>query len=267
MKSIYMALASLGLAAAGAALACPALADSDAIHPRLDYGGTLGRPPRLPTASELPDQIRLSKAIGDPVFSRGRREMLGEIADVWIDREIVAVVTLDRVKGAIPWSSLEFQGTPSPRFNIDLTIDDVRNAPAPSETVGLHEFKKDLLRATAVDEHGHELGKVNDVVAEFSSGTIDAVVIETGSPLTPKEDHAVAWSAVREIPVAGTPLVLTLSAEQLAQAPLMVTKAPAAAVGERGTTGNDASSGSSQDSGPLENSTKTFETPPPTRRH
>jgi hypothetical protein len=87
--------------------------------------------------------------------------------------------------GAIPWSSLSFQGAPTPRFVVDLSRDDLRNAP-PLQGDGLRDVKKDVLGAKVIDAQGKDLGTVHDLVASFSTGAIDAVVIETGKHAAPE---------------------------------------------------------------------------------
>lgn len=101
---------------------------------------------------------------------------------------------------------------------------------------------------------------MSDIVATLSSGAIDALVIETGGALMPKEEHAVAWSAARIAP-DGKALVLSLSRDQLAQAPVMMTKAPEAAQGS-----GSVSSGTSNPSATLKNSTVGRVPEPSTRR-
>jgi hypothetical protein len=66
-------------------LSARALADRNPVQPNLAYGGTKDRAPRTPAVSELPSQIRLSKAIGASVVSRDGAK-LGTVADAWIDR-------------------------------------------------------------------------------------------------------------------------------------------------------------------------------------
>jgi sporulation protein YlmC with PRC-barrel domain len=260
MRTITVLLAGAALMMAAQGFSTMALADSNPLQPNLDYGRTKDRPPRTPTVSELPSQIRLSKAIGGSVVSRNGTE-LGTIGDAWIDHDDrIGVVTLSGKKGTIPWNSLTFQGEPTPRFVVDLSPDDLHNAP-PLQGAGLRDVRKDVLGAKIVDPQGKDLGTVHDIVASFSTGAIDAVVIETGSVLLPKQEHAVGWSAVRPAP-NGKALVLSLSTAQLAQAPVMMTKAPEAARGG----GNAAASGSSQAPATLGTSTVGRTTEPSTRR-
>ena len=216
-----------GVLVASAALlaASTVAAETDALKPDLDYGATGGRPPRTATVSARPNQIAVSKVIGQTVFARGSGRQLGKITDVFLDSQgRLALAKIDNA--AVPWSSLEFQGKPSPRFVAGLEPDDLKNAPQPRQGKDLRDVKNDILGKKAVDANGAEFGTVHDLVATVSEGTIAAVAIQTGSALKNKQEHAVAWKAVKGAPKDGQGLVIALSADQVREAPVMMTKAP-----------------------------------------
>jgi hypothetical protein len=233
---------SVFLAVPFALLAAAALAD-DPLRPALDYGHT-DRKPQVLTASERPDQIRLGAYVlrGD-VVSRREDAKLGDIETIFIDPRaaLVSVVQLAPTRALVPWASLEFVPREKARFLVDLTPDDIANAPRPNELAGLDDLKP-LLSRQAVGADGKALGRVADLIAMLGDGDIVAVVVEENAPaLKPKEPRALSWSAVSGRAANGD-LLLSITEPQFAQAPLLTSKAPRWAfpdVPPRGTTDAD----------------------------
>jgi sporulation protein YlmC with PRC-barrel domain len=242
-------------AAAMMLLAAAALAETNPTRPDLDYGGT-DRPGRQATVSAKPNQTRVGQAIGRDVYSRDGTK-LGTIAEAWLDRDgKLAVVTLGGDGGTIPWSSLAFEGKPTPRYVVDLRPEDLKNAPKVTKDQGYRPVKGEIFGTKAVDEAGEELGNVVDLVVPFQDGTPVALVIETGPALTSKKDYAVAWSAVKGEAKDGKAMIVAVPKQELAQAPVMMTKAPEGAGGEPKTIGRNTGSGSSQEKPTLGTSTQ-----------
>jgi len=244
-----------GPAAALMLLSAAALADTSPIRPALDYGGT-DRNGRQVTVSEKPDQTRISQATGRDVYSTDGAK-LGTIDEAWLDdRGTLAVVTLRGNGGTVPWSSLSFVAQPTPRYVAALKPEDLKNAPKISKDAGFRPVKRELFGKDAVDESGAKLGTVADLVVPFQDGTPVALVVETGSALASKKDYAVAWSAVKGAAKDGKELTVAVGKDELAKAPVMMTKAPESATGEKRTIGHNTGSGSSQETPTLGTATQ-----------
>jgi hypothetical protein len=218
-------LRCLFLAAPLAVLAAPAMAATDPLRPPLDYGYT-DIPPRMLTASEHANQMRVQFALRKPVFSRQKNVELGKIATLLVDPGgLIGLAELDKNRALLAWSSLEYARRPSPHFVVDLLPSDIENAPRPQEAHGLEDVRE-LLSKDAVGARGEKLGKVLDLIATLGDGTIVAVVIEHKEPLKNDRPFAIGWSAVKGRAANGD-LQLAITEQELLQAPVLMTKAPA----------------------------------------
>ncbi|HZU91567.1 MAG TPA: PRC-barrel domain-containing protein, partial [Stellaceae bacterium] len=110
-----------------------------------------------------------------------------------------------------------------------------------------YDVKADLLGHQAVGPHGAALGQISDLVLDFGSGRLVALVIDTGGPFTVgAKTHAVAWSKAE--PRGKNPVRLALSKKAVDAAPVTATMTPrpapthgksaAPAVVHRDQTGN-----------------------------
>ena len=219
-------------------LVWPLAALGQAPQPKMDYGHS-ERLPGKEAVGEAPDQIRVSQAFGRAVFARDAGKELGTVETVLIDRQrnAISVVVLKpaitvKVGGPVvlAWNSLQFQGKPSPRFVTELTPDDIVNAPSLAEEAGrnplLVDVKRSLLGKKVAEQQGAELGSASDLVATFGDGRLVALGIEMGPAVTSKEIRAVPWRIVRLPEDARRSITIAARRDEVAAAPVMMTKAP-----------------------------------------
>jgi sporulation protein YlmC with PRC-barrel domain len=192
----------------------------------------------MPAVTETANQISAGRAIGARVYQKNGKEV-ATIADLIVDRRqgAVALAVLKPAgsavfKGgptAVAWSSLHFRPTPTPRFVTALG----RKAFAAGVSLerqardnpAYYDVKADLLGKQAVGPHGAALGQIGDLVVEFGSGRLVALVIDTGGPFAVGvKTHAVAWSKAQ--PHGKDPVHLALSKKAVDSTPVTATMTP-----------------------------------------
>jgi sporulation protein YlmC with PRC-barrel domain len=235
------------------ALACtlPAvcLAAEPAAQPQM-YTGYTNRAPRTPTVSESADEIGASQAIGASVRDASGAEV-ATIGDLIVNRKDAAVelailepaggVSFRHGSVAVAWSSLKFEGKPTPRFVTALSREALASGtpftPQAQASGNYYDVKTDLLGKTAIGADGAELGRVKDLVLTFGSGRLVALVIDIGGLIGKENYHAVAWDKAQPQGGRGnSPLRLALSKSEVEAAPIMVTQAPRPAPSPPGST-------------------------------
>lgn len=92
-----------------------------------------------------------------------------------------------------------------------------------------YEVKKDLIGKSAVGADGAAIGPIKDVVLNFGTGHLVALVIDTGGIISiGAKTHAVAWNAAKpQVAQNGAPVRLALSKAEVEAAPVTATMAPA----------------------------------------
>lgn len=275
MKSLLLATAAtvaLGVASVTVANA------ADPPKPEMATGNT-DRGPRSSVAAENPDQIRARDIIGADLVDPGGNT-LGRIADMLISRNQSAVALLrvdpsgpnaGKANPVVPWSSVRFQGKPTPRFVTDLGKDDLKNGAAPptGEAQGSRDqyvaVKQDLLGKTAVDQDGKSVGAVNDLVVSLSDGHIGAALVggglgmgKTGAP------RAVPWDKAKltEDKGKGAALQVAMTKQQIDQEPAFITMGPE----ERGSGSSTPRTGQPAGTEPTANFGSSYTKAPATRR-
>ncbi len=232
-------------AAAAAALSiASATVTADAADPPKSQMSTghVSRGPDGTAAGETQDQIRARDIIGTDLVDR-RGNTLGRISDMLISRNQGAVallrvepsgVSVGKTNPVVPWSSVSFQGKPTPRFVTDLGKDDLSSGAAPQagDSQGDDRYiavKQDLLGKKAVDQDGKSVGDVSDLAVSLSDGRIEAALV--GSQIGIGADgapRAVPWEKAKltEDKANGATLQVAMTKQQIEQEPAFLTKAP-----------------------------------------
>ena len=236
----------------GLACAIPvqAFAAEPAAEPQM-YTGYTNRAPRTPTVAATADQITAARAIGDEVRDNGGT-LVAKIGDLIVNRKdgTVEAAILDLVGGAslnndratVAWSSLQFEGKPTPHFVTALSAQALASGTSFKQQAvdrnNLYDVKSDLLGKTAVGSGGAELGHIKDLVFTYQGGHVVALVIDTGALISiGAKDHAVAWGKAKpEGGKDGAPLRLAFSKSEVEAAPVMTTQAPRPIPGGSGSS-------------------------------
>ena len=196
----------------GLACAIPvqAFAAEPAAEPQM-YTGYTNRAPRTPTVAATADQITAARAIGDEARDNGGT-LVAKIGDLIVNRKdgTVEAAILDLVGGAslnndratVAWSSLHFEGKPTPHFVTALSAQALASGTSFKQQAvdrnNLYDVKSDLLGKTAVGSGGAELGHIKDLVFTYQGGHVVALVIDTGALISiGAKDHAVAWGKAK----------------------------------------------------------------------
>jgi sporulation protein YlmC with PRC-barrel domain len=228
---------------AALALACclDGAAAGTAPHMATGHVGGAG----VPTVTETANQISASRVFGAKVYQRNGKEV-ATIVDLIIDRHqgAVALAVLQPTGGAafsggpaaVAWSSLDFRPTPTPHFVTALGrkafaagISLERQA---RDNPAHYDAKADLLGKQAVGPHGAAIGQISDLVVQFGSGRLVALVIDTGGPFSVgAKTHAVAWNKAE--PHGKNPVHLALSKKAVDSAPVTATMTPLPAPAQR----------------------------------
>jgi sporulation protein YlmC with PRC-barrel domain len=227
-----------------------ALAAEPATQPEM-YNGYTNRAPRTPTVSETANEITAKQAIGSDVQD-ANGAIVAKIGDLIADRKDGAVeaailepaggVSFEHGRATVAWSSLKFDGKPTPHFVTALsrqalasgtsfkTAAEARNA--------YYDVKSDLLGKTAVGKDGGDLGHVKDLVFTFGDGKLVALVIDTGAIISVgAKDHAVAWDKANpEAGKGGSSVRLALTKQEVEAAPVTATMAPRGVSSESGNS-------------------------------
>ncbi|MBV8739515.1 MAG: PRC-barrel domain-containing protein [Alphaproteobacteria bacterium] len=249
---IKQALAALLTITLGFALAGESLAAETSVAPKM-YNGfpnrpperSVVRPPEMPAVSPTADQIEASKVIGADI-KNANDTTIAKITDVIIDRRLgtaaVAVIApaagakpFDKgKKSAVAWTSLQFEPRPLPHFatKLDQKALDASTALVERAKTGDSYFdvKRDLLGKSVVGPNGDQLGHVQNVVLNFTTGRVVALVISTGGFINMggAHNHAVAWDAAKPQPGQnGGAVRVAVTKAQVDGAPVMATMAPA----------------------------------------
>lgn len=217
------------------------LADEPTAQPQM-YNGYTNRAPRTPAVSESADEITATQTIGRDVQD-ATGAVVAKIADLIAERKdgAVDVAILEPAGGAsfshgratVAWSSLKFDGKPTPHFVTALSREALASGTsfktAAEARNDYYDVKSDLLGKTAVGKGGADLGHVKDLVFTFGNGKIVALVIDTGGIIAGAKDHAVAWDKGNpEAGKGGGSVRLALTKQEVEAAPVTTTMAPRA---------------------------------------
>ncbi len=235
--------------ASGSAAVAPAA--EPAVAPNMHNGFTNAppvqgptAPPATPAVSPAADQIKASNVIGADIKDADGVK-IATITDIIIDRRharaAVAVIAPsgarpfdNGAKSAVAWSSLVFEPKPIPHFTSKLDLTALQAGAAlvnqAKNSAAYYDVKNDLLGKTAVGPDGKPIGRIANMVLNFRSGRVVALVIHTGGfiSLGASNDHAVAWDAAD--PRRGRsnePVQVAVTKAQVEQAPVTTTMAPA----------------------------------------
>ena len=248
---IKQALAALLTVTLGFALAGEGLAAETSVAPQM-YNGfpnrpperSAVRPPEMPAVSPAADQTDAKDVIGADI-KNADGTTIAKITDIIIDRHLgraaVAVIAPagakpfdNGKKSAVAWNSLQFEPRPIPHFVTKLDQKALEAGTALVEQVktgdSYFDVKKDLLGKPVVGPNGDQLGRVQNVVLNFRTGRVVALVISTGGFITMggAHNHAVAWDAAKPQPGQnGGAVRVAVTKAQVDGAPVMATMAPA----------------------------------------
>jgi sporulation protein YlmC with PRC-barrel domain len=192
------------------------------------------------------DQARAGQVVGADLFAADGQK-LGEIKDLLIHRErsTVDLVVVDP-GGALgrggeervfAWDSIHLEQERQPRYVIDLSATELRSGSVSRAEAqpgqGYFNYTKELFNREVQTRDGKAVGEVRDVLFQLNGGRINALIVEGefGSPLSvgsqEKALRVVPWEEARPAAQGGDdPLAIALTAEQVKQAPVFVSKAP-----------------------------------------
>lgn len=227
---------------AGLACALPvrSFAAEPAAEPQM-YTGYTNRAPRTPTVSATAEQMTTAQAIGDDVRDKSGT-LVAQVGDLIVNRKdgtvdaailhLVGGASLKNDRATVAWSSLRFEGKPTPRFVTALSPQALASGTSFKQQTedrdNLYDVKSDLLGKRAIGSDGAELGHIKDLVFDFRDGHLVALVIDTGALISVgAKDHAVAWDKAQpQGGKDGAPLRLALSKSEVEAAPVTTTQAP-----------------------------------------
>ena len=220
-------------------LPAASLAAEPAAEPRMNTGYT-NVAPRKPTVSETADQIRARSAIG-AVVKNESGTVVAKINDLIVNRsngtvELAILIPADRISAdkrrtTVAWSSLRFEGKPTPHFVTSLSPQELAAGTSFKQQAesrdDFYDVKTDLLGKSVTGSDGSHLGKIQDLVLSFGDGHVAAVVIDTGGLIAGARYHAVDWDKAQPQDGKGNSSVrLALSKSEVDSAPVMTTQAP-----------------------------------------
>jgi sporulation protein YlmC with PRC-barrel domain len=208
-------------------------------EPQMNTGYT-NIAPRKPTVSENADQMRARNAVGAAVRD-GSGAVVAKINDLIVNRSdgTVQLAVLElmgdksdrRRRAAVAWSSLRFEGKPTPHFLTSLSTQELATGTSFKQQAqnreDFYDVKTDLLGKAVTGADGAQIGKIQDLVVHFGDGRLAAIVIDTGGLIAGARYHAVDWDKAQ--PQGGkssTSVGLALSKSQVNSAPVMTTLAP-----------------------------------------
>ena len=208
-------------------------------------------PAATPTVKLTPEQIRASDAIGSEVRNPDGA-VIAKIADLYVNRKDSAVELASLVpdnsppfkngRTTVAWSSLQFQGKPTPHYVTALSTQALVNGTAFKQQAvdekSYYDVKADLLGKKALGTDGKDVGTIQDVIFNFENGRLDALIIDTGGLLNVGTRHRVVGWAKAGVSQGkeGAPLRLAISKKEVDSAPVITTMAPMPAPTESGST-------------------------------
>ncbi len=190
------------------------------------------------------DQIQAKTVMGDDVKDASGAT-IAKITDLIIDQRsgaaALAIIeprggkSFDHGKSGVAWSGLRFVPGPTGHFVTSLdqqALNAGRTLIEQARTNGSYiDAKNDLLGKEVIGRDGTRLGHLQDLVLTFGTGQIAALIVDTRGgviALAGERDHAVSWDAAKpKITKNGGPIHIALSKEQVDNAPVTTTLAPA----------------------------------------
>lgn len=226
--------------AAVCAFSAASLAAEPAAEPPM-MPGYPNQPAATPTVKLTPDQIRAGNAIGSEVRNPDGA-VIAKIADLYVNRKDSAVELASLVpdnspafkngRTTVAWTSLRFQGKPTPHFVTALSTQALVNGTAFKQQAvdekSYYDVKADLLGKQALGANGKNIGKIGDVVFNFENGRLDALIIDTGGLLDVGLRNRVVGWAKADVSggEGGAPLRFAISKKEVDSAPVITTMAP-----------------------------------------